>query len=355
MTHPLASTTTTATKTSPIRPRRALITSALALSLASGVLAGPALVAAQDGTGAATPTPPSACQLVPVTATELTATSSTAVATPDSATPVASPAGATLATPGASPVTEETPETPVAADLLATDLEAAATAVTGCLSDGNYATLITMTSDLYRGQLFGTSSALDAATFSELAPMLPQVAYQILSVDQATAVDETTATALVTYEMAHQVRTSTWEFSQQDVDGQTVWVLTSETPAAITIPSDTSSVGVQIKDDRYTLAAATVAGPSVALDVTNGDAEDHEVLVLRFAEGTTSSVLTTSYGPTLPDGVNFIGQATVAGGSQGTLLLNGLEPGTYTIVCLLPDENGTPHLVNGMEATITVQ
>ncbi len=353
MTHPLSSTT----QTLPFRPRRALITSALALSLASGVLAGPALVAAQDGTGAATPTPPSACQLVPVTAPDLAATSADPTATPDSASPVASPAGATLAigTPSASPVTEETPETPVAADPLTTDLEAAATAVTGCLSDGNYATLITMTSDLYRGQLFGTSSALDAATFAELAPMLPQVAYQVLSVENATAVDDTTATALVTYEMAHQVRTSTWEFSQQEVDGQTVWVLTSETAAAITIPSDTTSVGVQIKDDRYTLAEATVAGPSVALDVTNGDAEDHEVLVLRFAEGTTSSILTTSHGPTLPDGVRFIGQATVAGGSQGTLLLNGLEPGTYTIVCLLPDENGTPHLVNGMEASFTVQ
>jgi hypothetical protein len=349
MTHPLSSTTHALS----FRPRRALITSALALSLASGVLAGPAVVAAQDGTGAATPTPPSACKVVPVTVTDAATAVVTPVSTPSAATPEsATPA---VGTPGASPVTEAETETPVAVDPLATDLEAAATAITGCLSDGNYATLITMTSDLYRGQLFGTSAQLDAEIFAELAPMLPQVAYQILSVDEATAVDATTATALVTYEMAHQVRTSTWEFTQQDVAGETVWVLESETAAALAIPAGTPSLAVDIKDEKFTLATNSVDGTAVSLEAKNNDQVDHELLVLRFDDGVTSKALLESYGPTLPKGVNFIGQATLSGGGQGTLLLNGLQPGTYTIVCLLPDENGTPHLVNGMETTFTVK
>jgi len=32
-----------------------------------------------------------------------------------------------------------------------------------------------------------------------------------------------------------------------------------------------------------------------------------------------------------------------------------LEPGSYTIVCLLPDASGVPDLANGMQATFTIQ
>jgi len=283
-------------------------------------------------------------------------TAETAATTPAptvaAATPVGTPGATPVGSPAATPVVAV--EAPPTVDPLAANLEEAATAVAGCLSDGNYDTLNTMTSDLYRGQLFGTSSPLDAATFAELAPMLPQVAYQILSVEDATASD-TTATALVTYEMAHQVRTSTWEFTQKEVGGETVWILNSETPAALTVPAGTPSLAVQIKGNAYTLPKNAVDGPAVALQATNADKVDHELLVLRFDQGVTTKTLLESSGPTFPEGVHFIGQATVPAGSDGTLLLAGLQPGSYTIVCLLPDANGTPYLVNGMETTFTVK
>jgi plastocyanin len=337
----------------PSWPRRALLATTLSLTLAGGIAGGAGLATAQDGTGAATPTPPSACKVVPVSTGDLASPSASPEVSPE-ASPMASPVGARpSAAPSASPVSLELEST--ADDALTQDLEAAATAIAGCLSDGNYETLATMTSDTYRGQLFGTNSPLDAATFAELAPALPRVAYQILSVEDATATGESTATATVTYEVSHQLRSGEWAFTQQEAGDETVWVLDSETAQPTEVPSGAASIDVKIGANAYTLSTSSVSGRSVALKGTNSDSSDHEMLVLRLADGLTTKDLLEAYGPSLPEGVAFIGQATIAAGSEGTLVLTGLQPGTYTIVCLLPDENGTPHLVNGMETTFTVK
>ena len=328
----------------PSRRRRAVLATALSLSLAGGVFGEAGLAAAQDGTGAATPTPPSTCEPVAVGAGE-------------SATPAESPAVTAAATPAATP--GATPATlelgPAPSDPLAQDLEAAATAIAGCLSDGNYDTLAQMTGDAYRGQLFGMAAPLDAATFAGLAPTLPQVAYQVLSVENVTETGETSATAEVTYQLAHQLRAGTWTFTQQDVGGETVWILDSETAMPAPVPDDATPVDVQIASNAYTLSTSSVAGNAVALTATNADSVDHELLVLRLADGMTTQDLLQSYGPTLPEGIAFVGQVTIAAGGEGTLVLTGLQPGTYTIVCLLPDANGTPYLVNGMETTFAVE
>lgn len=338
--------------------RRTLVASALALTLATGIAAGPVL--AQDGTGAATPTPPSACEVVPARATFDAATPDTVGTVTAAMTPVASPAAqrvlegaspvaAGISTPLASPVTETT-----VTDPLARDLEATATAIAGCLSDERYETLVQITGDLYRGQMLGLTESLNADDFTTLAVTLPDVPYQILSVENATFTDETTATAVVTYEMAHQVRTSLWEFSLQEVNGQNAWVLERETPMASEIPANTSTLQVSIEQNAYTLNPTTVQGPSVALSATNNDEVGHELLVLRLEDGATTQTLLQSPGPSLPENVTFIGQVFVPAGEEGMLLLAGLQPGTYTIVDLLPNAEGLPNLAGGMEATFTV-
>lgn len=338
--------------------RRTLVTSALALTLATGIATGSA--SAQDGTGAATPTPPSACEVVPARATFDAATPDTTPGMTAAMTPVASPAAqgaltgaspvaALIATPVASPVMETT-----VTDPLARDLEATATAIAGCLSDERYEPLIQLTGDLYRGQMLGFTEPLSTDDFTTLAVTLPDVPYQILSVENATFTDETTATAVVTYEMAHQLRTSLWEFSLQEVNGQSAWVLERETPMASEIPANSSTLEVSIEQNAYTLNPVTVQGPSVALSATNNDEVGHELLVLRLEGGATTQTLLRSPGPSLPENVTFIGQVFVPAGEEGTLLLAGLQPGTYTIVDLLPNAEGLPNLADGMEATFTV-
>jgi hypothetical protein len=120
-------------------------------------------------------------------------------------------------------------------------------------------------------------------------------------------------------------------------------------------PANTDTLTVVIDGGGYTIEDATVTGPSVAIKATNAEDTDHEVLVLRLASGVSTDDLLTAAGPSLPEGVTYIGQATVPAGSSGTLLLSGLQPGTYTIVDLLPNEQGLPNLSDGMSITFEVE
>lgn len=355
-------------KTVPsIFARRTPLAAIVALSIAIGASGSPAL--AQDGTGAATPTPPSACEIVPATATatgtDVAATPETAPAETPMATPAATPAQGALNIPvvfiGASPEADAADESEAtegestATDPLTQDIEIASTAIAGCLSDGQFDTLIQITGDDYRGQLVGFGSPLTGEEFTLLAPMLPQVPYQILSVENVERTSDTTATAEVTYELAHQVRLSTWEFQLQEIGGEDVWTLQDETAMTPVAPADTDTMTVEITEGGYTIADATVEGPSVAIEASNSDDMDHEILVLRLASGVTTNDLLTNTQPSLPEGVTYIGQATVPAGGEGTLLLSGLQPGTYTIVDLLPNAEGLPNLSDGMETTFEVE
>ena len=60
-------------------------------------------------------------------------------------------------------------------------------------------------------------------------------------------------------------------------------------------------------------------------------------------------------GPDLPHQATYIGEQPVRAGATSDLVLVDLDPGTYTIVCLFPDAEGTPHLAQGMEATFRVE
>jgi len=52
--------------------------------------------------------------------------------------------------------------------------------------------------------------------------------------------------------------------------------------------------------------------------------------------------------------MHVVGQETIPAGETRTLVFVDLAPGTYTVVCLLPDEDGVPHVALGETATFTV-
>ena len=109
------------------------------------------------------------------------------------------------------------------------------------------------------------------------------------------------------------------------------------------------------RDRAFALDEATVTGPDVVLRGDNVSAEDHEMLVLRLAPGFTTADLLRAAGPDLPEAVTFIGELPVPAGKERDLVLVDLAPGAYTLVCLFPDAEGTPHLAQGMAATFTVE
>jgi len=350
--------------------RNRVLATALAVTVTGGALGGLAApgLAQDDGTGASTPIPPSTCLIVPAgagsAATPAPAASPVAnePATPAIIEPEGTPVG--IASPVASPaVTFGTPvtdaATPVAspveetADPLATEIEATITSLFGCLNERHFDTYAEITSDAWRGAMFGSQDPLPAEQFVELANTLPEADHRLVGLGAVEVIDDTTVTAEVTYVSAYQLRGAAWTFSLQEVDGLETWVLERGQPMAVTAPEGATNLAVTFGDNGYTVSPESTGGPDVVLDLSNPTADDHEALVLRLDDGVAPETLLQG-GGTLPEGVTLIGQATVPAGMDGEMILTGLEPGTYTMVDLLPDETGTPHLANGMSATFTI-
>lgn len=112
-------------------------------------------------------------------------------------------------------------------------------------------------------------------------------------------------------------------------------------------------VEVALLDFAFDLSQETApAGALVAFTVTNQGKYPHEFAVVRLPEGVTvERVLEDS---SLEERVQFVGGAYAEPGDVGYLGLEGLEPGTYTIVCFVDVPEGVPHVVRGMVAEFTV-
>lgn len=338
-------------RTSSLAPRRwrhgiaagaAIVTLAASLALA-------APISAQDGTSGAPPLEETSCVLVPAADTDaLLAGTDTAPVLP---TPAASPVA--VASPGASPVAAE----PIAfdAELLTENLTATTTSLASCLSEGRFDDAADRTSPLFRGQLVGDSSPLQATTFVALASTFPATDYQIVEIDNVALVDERTASADVIWQIGHQVRVDRWTFVRARVQGIEMWVIDRAEPGTLEPSREAAEIEVTISENRYALEPRSVSGDAVEFRVTNEDAVLHELLVLRLDEGVSTDTLLTTPGPELPEGVTFIGQATIAPNASGGLLLSDLEPGTYTIVDMLPNAEGLPHLAAGMTTTFEIE
>lgn len=366
MTQPTLPETLPASARRPWRRRALQGTLALALG-GSSILGGGGIAAlAQDGSGGATPipTPTASCSIPDLSAarTEVQpAVIATVTATIAPASPAASPAhGTSNASPVVSATATTAAATPAASpatgtdDSIAAELTLSADAIADCLTKGDFTTLTSLTGDAFRGELIGAGEPVSAEDFAEIAPSLSVIPYAIVEVAGASA-SGSEATATVTYRIGNQVRVGEWAFTRETVDGKEVWALDRETAQAVTKPASATEASVTIEKNAYTFDPATIDGDEVFFTIANKDAVDHELFVVKLDKDTKVDVLLTTPGPGLPAGVSFVGQVTVPAGSTGTLLLADLEPGTYQVVDLLPNDQGLPHLSDGMQGTFTVK
>jgi hypothetical protein len=242
-----------------------------------------------------------------------------------------------------------------AADPLTADLEEITNVLFGCINERNFETYASLTSDVWRGAMFGSSQRLPVDQFVALAQSLPDADNRLVSISNVERVDVDTAHAEVTWVSAYQQHTASWVFQQKEVDGVETWVLYSQRLLPVETPVGAYGIDVTIEDNGYALDPTSANGPELVLDITNPTDEDHEALVVRLDEGVAPEVLLQGGGEGFPEGVTLVGQSTVPAGAEGTMLLVALPAGTYTIVDLLPDETGAPNLVSGMVTTFTIE
>ena len=331
---------------------RAVRVTSLALLLALTVTAAPA----------SSPMASAATCAIPMAAADARATPS------QEAPPTAGPAGADIIQVegelerAATPAAAASPVAAPAADPLATlttELTAAAEALAACLSAGEAQTVTELAGERYLGQLFGGSVPLPADEYIAIAEQLTPIPTRIISLTEVARPADDRAVAMVTHVVGNQLMLAEWTFEQaprgERAAGESRWRLAGERQRPAPAPRDAAVIDVEIGDRSFTLDETTVQGPDVVLRGSNDSDEDHEMLVLRLAPGYTTTDLLRATGPDLPAEATFIGELPVPAGDAGDLVLVDLEPGAYTLVCLFPDAQGTPHLVQGMEAVFTVE
>ncbi len=261
--------------------------------------------------------------------------------------PAATPVAATPVPP---------PPDPIA--LLTEELTAVSESLAACLTEGDSETVTELAGERYLGQLFGGSVPLSAEDYIAIADALTPVPTRIVALDDVAQPADERATALVTQVVGNQLVRAEWSFEQvasgERRAGQSRWRLSGERQQPPPDQPDAAPIDVEIGDRSFILAEKTVEGPDVTLRGSNNADEDHEMLVLRLEPGYTTADLLRATGSDLPEEVTFIGAATVRADDEGNLVLVDLEPGEYTIVCFFTDEQGTPHLAQGMEAEFTV-
>lgn len=125
-------------------------------------------------------------------------------------------------------------------------------------------------------------------------------------------------------------------------------------------PSSTGAVPVF----RFTAHDNTFAGPTeipaglVSLSLENAGHVQHHLQLVELKPGVTIEQLTTAYqqgqhiAAALVDGTAG-GPASIAPGATQQVTLE-LAAGQYALVCLVPDQQGAPHVLSGMVAPLTV-
>lgn len=305
----------------------------IAVSLATVLSLSALSATAEDGTSGVLPPSMHECEVVE------------AMWSAPSATPAASPMASPVASPAATPVVEEV-------DPLTTDLTAATHAILDCMSDNNAEILTQVTGERFRASWLGLGTTISDADFAALLPLMPNLPYELVAIDDATA-DGDTATAIVKFTTGRQLMTSEWSFQLIDIDGTTTWQVQQETFLPTEVPADASTMQLTVDDGSYSFAESTIAAGDIVININNVGENPHEVLIVRAPAGSTAADFAAAPSG-IPSGGTFIGQVTIPAGSEGNIVLTDVRAGAYTVVDLLPDSTGMPNVSNGMITEFTV-
>lgn len=292
--------------------------------------------------------------------------------TAQSATPIASadcqpsalvaapvvPGALDASTPSATPVAAYAVDT-VTGDAITGLIDSLA----ACLTSGEAETVTTLVTDRYLADAYGGGERMTREDYIALAPSAPVIPVTVVTVGQISLVSRDTASAQVTTIQGNQLRTEEWTFLFRQNRGASAtpiaageghWLVHQVALLEPSVPGDATEAKAVQDGDTISITPGTVKGPNIVFDVQNTDDEAHEFLVLRLVDGATIDELIRPTSDGFPADMEFVGQETIPAGESRSLVFVDMDPGEYTVVCLLPDSDGVPHLALGESATFTV-
>lgn len=126
--------------------------------------------------------------------------------------------------------------------------------------------------------------------------------------------------------------------------------------AAIHGGCDLEAVSIEAIEYAFVGAPDTLPAGRVSFELTNNGVEEHELVLFRRADGVTESLdeLLAMPEDSVFSKLEFVG-VTFGGPDTTNYVTVDLEPGTYFLVCFIPQgEDGPPHFMGGMKQTISV-
>ncbi|HKY16969.1 MAG TPA: hypothetical protein VJM33_18730 [Microthrixaceae bacterium] len=121
---------------------------------------------------------------------------------------------------------------------------------------------------------------------------------------------------------------------------------------------------VSMIDFAYTYGAEELVAAD-QVEFSNDGSQNHEAIVLRFEEGKTKDDLLGYFfklsqgalGPDEKPPGSLIGGAAATAPGRSSVVELDLEPGSYAMFCAIPnpENNGTPHIIEGMYSEFTVE
>lgn len=257
-----------------------------------------------------------------------------------------------------------TPTAAVGVDAATGDqIETLVDSLAACLSSGDAQTVSQLVTDQYLADVYGAGERMTKEDYLALAPTAPVVPVSVVSIGQISFTSNETAAAQVITVQGNQLRTEEWTFlfrqsraisATPTAGGDGRWLVHQVTVLPSAAPQGATEMTAVQSDYAVKLTPAKMTGTNLVVTVQNTGKETHEFLALKLDTGASIDQLIRPTSDVFPANMHVIGQETVAAGETRTLVFVDLAPGTYTVVCLLPDADGVPHVALGETATFTV-
>lgn len=258
-----------------------------------------------------------------------------------------------------------TPAAVLGADATTTSqIQTTVDSLAACLTAGNAQTVAELVTDRYLGDAYGAGGRMTREDYLALAPTAPVIPVTVVSVGQVDFTSRDTATAQVITIQGNQLRTENWTFlfrlnrqanaTPTAITGEGRWLVHQVAVLPSAAPQGAAEMKAVQKEYAITLTPSTVTGKDLVVTAQNSGKETHEFLALKLDAGASLDQLIRPTSDIFPTNIHIIGQETIPAGETRTLVFVNLEPGTYTVICLLPDADGVPHLALGEKATFTV-
>jgi plastocyanin len=129
-------------------------------------------------------------------------------------------------------------------------------------------------------------------------------------------------------------------------------IVVAGTPNTAPAPTVTGEIHLS----EFAFSPTTLTAGTHTLKIVNDGQKTHEIALTRLDDGATAESFLAALAPGAknpPPGKPMGGNGAISPGKSNYITLT-LTPGTYLLVCFVPDTDGVPHIMKGMVQTIVV-